>query len=122
MISAAAMASRFFHPPESDSGRRSDVLEFGAAEHQLQTRGFFLVFQRQVREGGCEYRTDGVAGGEERILRNVSQASLLSERTSSGVGRVVSGQDFEQGGFAAAVGADQTSAVAFREAERKIFK
>ena len=65
---------------------------------------------------------NGVAVGEERILRDVSQPGLFAQRASSGIGRFVAGQDLEQRGFAAAVGTDQTGAITIGKAQRKIFK
>ena len=59
---------------------------------------------------------------EQRILRDIRQPGLLAQRPHAGVGNFIASQNFQQAGFAAAIGTDQAGAVSLRQAERKIIE
>ena len=58
-------------------------------------------------KAGSEHRADGVVRREQRILRDIGQPGLFAQRPDPSIRRLLPGQNFEQGGLAAAIRPDQ---------------
>src|SRR5207245_7717331 len=63
---------------------------------------------------------NGEIVGKHRSLRHVAEADATAERACAAVGGRHAGEDLEEGGFAGAVGSDETGLVAFEQPERQI--
>ena len=70
----------------------------------------------------CERFLDGPRSWEGWLLRNIGDLKLSANRTGPAIGCFESRQDFKQGGFAGAVGADEANVVSFEERDREIGK
>ena len=90
---------------------RRRVVEFGHASGQL----FHLLFHAsQMRKHRHALGKHGAPGERQPILRQVPGADALGPADRAIVEAFGSRQNFQQGGFAGAVCADQTHAVARR--------
>ncbi len=89
------------------------VLGAGGVElGELVREGFLLLLEsQQVGEDGHAFGEDGAAGEGEPFLRQVADAGALHDGDAAGVERVHAGQDFEECGFAGAVGAHDAGAL-----------
>ncbi len=93
------------------------VLGAGGVElGHLMSQGFLFLLQReQIREDGHALGKDGAAGKRETFLRQVADAGALHGDDSAGIEAVHAGQDFQERGFAGAVGAHDAGALVGRD-------
>ena len=84
------------------------VIEFG----HLVSEVLHLLLQRaQVAEHRHAFGEDGAAGELQAILREIAEGGVLGRDDAAVVERLQAGQNFQQSGFAGAVGADQPHAL-----------
>ncbi len=90
---------------------------------QLVRERFLFLFERQdAGEDGHAFGENGAAGKREPFLRQVADAGALHGDDRAGVQAVHAGQDFEQRGFAGAVGAHDAGALVGRNQPVEVFE
>ena len=105
--------------PASGEGLRLglEVFETGAAEGFMQARVALQGGNAGVGQRGLDDLGHGEAGSEDGFLRNIGEGGALAQGDLAGVGRDQAGEDAQQGGFAGAVGTDESNAVAVIDSE-----
>ena len=102
--------------------RRVLALKSGSPQHDFPAGLLLSFLQEQTGQSRRQDGTDRVIRLEQRILRDVSHPGLLAQRPHPGIRRFIPGQDFEQGGLAAAIGPDQADPVFLGKAQREILE
>ena len=106
------------------AGERFDLLfaarEADFAEDDADARRLFVFFEIAARESAGEDLLDRGFGIEDGFLGDVADLGFAKAGDVAVVGGFEAGEDFEEGRFAGAVGADEADAFAVAQVERDV--